>query len=578
MYIENVLVLECGVREVRQHRVAGMLRITTYKKRHKVLLTVEGRLSGESVSTLEQCWRELRATSPDEKFQVDLCGVSFIDSAGKALLKEIHAHGGKLVAEGCLNQQMVREIAGEKTSGGSKKESKGSHIIFYIALLSLLLAPGGVRAQGKSADSALPATAPNGVMRLTLDQAVALALKQNTTAQIAILTAAQSEQDRRIALSELLPQAQLGVTEEWQRLNLLAQFGGQRVFPGLPQHIGPYATFSAGTSGSGPIFDLNLFRKYQASRNAANASKADSLSTREQVILLVVSQYIGTLRSLADVQASQSRVDLAQALYDQAADLQKEGVGTGIDTLRANVELQNEKQRLLEAEATRDTSLFALSRLLNVDPRQQIELGDSLSFFETPQPDVGASIEEGLSARPEWKSLGEQMRAAENQKKAANAERLPSVHFTASWSEFGSYPSDVIPTYAYAGTVSVPLFTGGRIKAQTVKADLDIQKLQQQQADLRNSIALDVKTALINLDSARNQVRVANLGVQLSKEEVDQARDRFKAGVANNIEVIQAQDSLARANDNQIAALYRFNQARADFARAIGQMEKVYAK
>ena len=170
------------------------------------------------------------------------------------------------------------------------------------------------------------------------------------------------------------------------------------------------------------------------------------------------------------------------------------------------------------------------------------------------------------------------MRAAENQKKAANAERLPSVHFTASWSEFGSYPSDVIPTYAYAGTVSVPLFTGGRIKAQTVKADLDIQKLQQQQADLRNSIALDVKTALINLDSARNQVRVANLGVQLSKEEVDQARDRFKAGVANNIEVIQAQDSLARANDNQIAALYRFNQARADFARAIGQMEKVYAK
>ena len=95
---------------------------------------------------------------------------------------------------------------------------------------------------------------------------------------------------------------------------------------------------------------------------------------------------------------------------------------------------------------------------------------------------------------------------------------------------------------------------------------------------MRNQIALEVKTALINLDSARNEVRVANLGVQLSKEEVDQARDRFNAGVANNIEVIQAQDSLSRANDNQITALYRFNQARADYARAIGQMEKVYAK
>jgi outer membrane protein len=253
-------------------------------------------------------------------------------------------------------------------------------------------------------------------------------------------------------------------------------------------------------------------------------------------------------------------------------------VGTGIDTLRANVELQNEKQRLLEAQASRDTTLFGLSRLLNLDPRQQLELGDSLSFFDTPQPDVEASIEEGLAARPEWKSLQQQLRAAELQKKAASASRLPSLHFDGDWTQLGNDPSSVIPTYTYSGTVSMPLFTGGRIRAETVRADLDIQKLQQQQSDLRNQIALDVKTALINLDSARSQVRVANLGVQLSKEEVDQARDRFKAGVANNIEVIQAQDSLARANDNQIAALYRFNQARADLARSVGQMEKVYSK
>ena len=124
----------------------------------------------------------------------------------------------------------------------------------------------------------------------------------------------------------------------------------------------------------------------------------------------------------------------------------------------------------------------------------------------------------------------------------------------------------------------MPLFTGGRIRAEIVKADLELQKIDQQKADLRNQIALDVKTALLNLQSARNEVQVANLGVQLAKEEVDQARDRFKAGVANNIEVISAQDSLSRANDNQIAALYRFNQARADFARAVGQMEKTYAK
>jgi outer membrane protein TolC len=124
----------------------------------------------------------------------------------------------------------------------------------------------------------------------------------------------------------------------------------------------------------------------------------------------------------------------------------------------------------------------------------------------------------------------------------------------------------------------MPLFTGGRIRAEIVKADLELQKIDQQKADLRNQIALDVKTSLLNLQSARSEVQVANLGVQLAKEEVAQARDRFKAGVANNIEVISAQDSLSRANDNQIAALYRFNQARADFARAVGQMEKTYAK
>jgi outer membrane protein len=570
-----------------------MFRITTLKKRCKVLLTVEGRLAGESVSTLEQCWRELHGGSPSEKFNVDLCGVSFIDAAGKTLLKEIHRQGGRLVAQGCLNQETVKEITGEaeerSEQADTKKDPKRSHIIFYIALFSVLVCPALTPArsqpqsqsqaqpQSQHQQSSLPADAPAGVMRLTLDQAVALALKQNTTAQIAVFTAAQSQQEQKIALSELLPQAQVGVTEQWERLNLVAQFGGMRI-PGFAGHVGPYPIFSAGPSFSGQVFDLTLFRRYQASIDAAKASRADSLSTREQVILLVVSQYIGTLRSIADVEASQSRVDLAQALYNQAADLQKEGVGTGIDTLRANVELQNENQRLLEAQATRETSLFGLSRLLNLDPRQQIELGDSLSFFETPQPDVEASIEEGLSARHEWKSMQEQMRAAENQRKAASAERLPSIHFNGNWAQLGTDPSGVIPTYNYAGTLSVPLFTGGRIRAEIVRADLDIQRLRQQQADLRNQIALDVKTALINLDSARSQVRVANLGVQLSKEEVDQARDRFNAGVANNIEVIQAQDSLARANDNQIAALYRFNQARADLARSIGQMERVYAK
>jgi len=558
-----------------------MLRITTEKKRGKTFLTVEGRLAGPWVAALEQCWREFHAASPREKFHVNLCAVSFIDPAGKALLMEIHRQGGQLVAEGCLNQAIVHEIvAREKqdASPGAKQRPKRSHIIFYTALFSLVLGPTVAHAQGGNKPSTLPGNAPTEVLRLTLDQAVGLALKQNPTVQIAILQAAESAQDRNIRRADLLPQANATVSDEAQKVNLLAQFGGRTPFPGFPKSLGPYQVFSAGPSFGTPVFDLTLWRRYQAARSTVSASKASSLSTREQVILLVVSQYIGTLRAVANVQASESRVSLAQALYDQAADLQKEGVGTGIDTLRANVELQNEKQRLIEAETDRQTSLFALIRLLNLDPRQAIELGDSLSFFDTPQPEVQPSIELALADRQEWKALESQIKAAEYQKKASQDSRLPSLRFDGNFTYLGTSGNTTLPTYTYEASVNMPLFTGGRIHAEIVRADLEIKKLGQQKDDLRNQIALDVKTALLNLQSARNEVQVANLGVQLSKEEVDQARDRFKAGVANNIEVIQAQDSLARANDNQIAALYRFNQARADLARSIGQMERVYAK
>jgi len=558
-----------------------MLRITTEKKRGKIFLNVEGRLAGQWVAALEQCWRELRAASPQEKFHIDMCGVSFIDAAGKVLLREIHRQGGRLVAEGCLNQAIVHEIvAGAKQTGrdSEKERRKSSHIIFYTIFFSLVLGPTVTRAQDTNKPSALPGNAPTQVLRLTLDQAVGLALKQNPTTQIAILQAAQSEQDKNIARSDLLPQANARISDEAEKVNLLAQFGGRTPFPGFPKTLGPYQVFSAGPSFGAPVFDLTLWRRYQAARDTVNASKANSLSTREQVILLVVSQYIGTLRAVANVEASQSRVSLAQALYDQAADLQKEGVGTGIDTLRANVELQNEKQRLIEAETDRETSLFALSRLLNLDPRQAIELADSLSFFDTPQPEVEPSVELALSSRQEWKALESQIKAADYQKKASQDSRLPSLRFDGDFAYVGTSGNTALPTYTYQASANMPLFTGGRIHAEVVRADLEIKKLEQQKDDLRNQIALDVKTALLNLQSARNEVQVANLGVQLSKEEVDQARDRFKAGVANNIEVIQAQDSLSRANDNQIVALYRFNQARADFARGIGQMEKVYAK
>src|SRR5215813_6934239 len=547
-----------------------MLRVTTDKKKSKTVVSVEGRLVGQNVATLEQCWRELRSASPQEKFHVNLCGVSFIDGAGKMLLKTMYREGGQLIADGCLNQAIVREIVGEERNGARNQNSseKKTPIIFY-----LLLNASAARAQQPAGNA--PQN-PGEPMKLTLDRAVGLALKQNPTAQIAVLQAAQAVQDKNIARAGLLPQVDLQTYDAVRRSNIQAQLGIQ--IPGFPQHIGPINVFNAGPTFGMPVFDLNLWNRYRSARAGANASKENSLSTREQVILLVVSQYIGTLRAMATVEAAQSRVELAQALYDQAADLQKEGVGTGIDTLRANVELQNEKQALLVAQTDRDASLFGLSKLLNLDPRQEIELEDSLRFFDTPQPDVDPSIDQALTTRPEWKALDEQARVAAYDKKASEDLRLPTVRIDGNWAYQGTRLNNGIPVYNYQATLDVPLFTGGRTHAEIVKSALELKVINEQKADLHNQIALDVKTSLLNLKSARNQVQVANLGVELSREEVDQARDRFKAGVANNIEVIQAQDALARANDNQIAALYRFNQARADFAKSVGQMETVYAK
>src|SRR5712675_1486200 len=221
-----------------------MLRITTEKKRSKTVLSVEGRLACALVSTLEQCWKELKAAAPHERFYVNLCGVSFIDAAGKMLLKEMHRQGGQLVAEGCLNQAIVKEIIGRQKAEGRSdegKDNKKAPIIFYVMLLGLLLGASGVKAQDKNAVRA-PAQASDDGLKLTLDKAVSLALKQNTTAQIAVLQAAESVQDKNIARAGLLPQADLQTWDVVRRSNIEAQLGIS--IPGFPQHIGPINVFN----------------------------------------------------------------------------------------------------------------------------------------------------------------------------------------------------------------------------------------------------------------------------------------------------------------------------------------------
>jgi outer membrane protein len=413
-------------------------------------------------------------------------------------------------------------------------------------------------------------------LKLTLRDAIALALKQNPQVILANLGVSQSQQDRALARAAMLPQIKGQVSETLDRSNLEALIGLR--IPGFAQHSGPFRYEQVGTSFDAPVFDLTLWRRYRASQFSVDSSRAEETNTREESVLLVVSQYLGSQRAAADGAAAQSRVELAQALYDQAADLQKNGVGTGIDTLRANVQLQNEKQRLIVSRTQLETGLFGLARLLNIDPKQRLELADAVSFFDTPEVSVDQTLERAYASRPELKQLLSLERRAELEQRAASDARLPRLTVSGFWAEQGLNQSTAIPAYSYQANLEVPLFTGGRIQADRTKAELAIRQLKQQEQEVRNRIVLEVKTSLAQIASARSEVDVAKLGLDLARQEVDQARDRFQAGVANNVEVIQAQDELARASDNQIGALYRYNQARADLAHSVGQMEALYAK
>ncbi len=532
-----------------------MLKITIHDSPESQTFQVEGKLVGAWATELEQSWKTASSVHDRKARIVDLSGTSYIDEQGKKILRKLFNDGAFFRTADCMTASIVDEITGKAANPW-----RG----ILTSCLVLLFAAGAVNA------------AEPPPLKLTLREAVQMALKQNPQVQVANLNVAESQENQTIARSALLPQINFDASESLHRVNLAAAFG--KKIPQFPGHVGPFWLTQGGPSGSMPIFDLTAWRRWQASKENVNVSRAQELTVREENVQLVVSQYLGSLRAAADVNAAQSRMDLAKALFDQAADLQKNGAGTGIDTLRSNVQYQNERQRLIAAQTALKTTLYGLARLLNVDPYQPVQLGDESEFFQIAAYSADETIERAYASRPEMKTLASQIRSTQLQKQSVRDERLPRLSLNGVWNMQGVSPTTAIPVYTYQASVDVPLFTGGRIKAQTAAADIEVKKLAQQETELKNRIALEVRTAVAQLESAKTEVDVANLSVQLAQEEVTQARDRFQAGVANNIEVITAQDELSRANDSQIAALYRYNQARADLAHATGQMESLYAK
>jgi outer membrane protein len=249
-----------------------------------------------------------------------------------------------------------------------------------------------------------------------------------------------------------------------------------------------------------------------------------------------------------------------------------------IDMVRANVELQNEKQNLIDAEVQTKTTRYVLAELLDLPRDQELEVTDHLDFYDLPALEREALLDQAMKQRPEVRSLNSTKRVARLTTDANREQRLPQLGFSGYWYYQGRHFNDGIPAYTYQLSLDMPLFTGGRIRAEEARAKLEEDRIEQTRRALVARITREVKTAFDELTAARAAVDVANLGLKLAQDEVAQAQRRFAAGVTTNVEVITAQDALARASDSQIDALYRFNVSRADLARAVGEIESMYSK
>jgi outer membrane protein len=449
---------------------------------------------------------------------------------------------------------------------------RAAALLFVFLQASL---PVTSRAQQMPAPQASVQQPPTGsptAVHLTLKQAVQLALKQNPQRIIAQILVLESDRNSQIARSALLPQAAISALGAHDQYNL------QTVEQSPRKAAGPYSFIQAGPTFSQSILNLPLIRGYQIAQEGTRRARADELTTREIVVTSVVDQYLLILRALATRDAANARVALAQRLYDQASELQKTGIGLNIDTVRANVELQNERQNLIDAETQTHTSKYGLAELLDLPRDQDVDVTDRLDFYDLPALEKEALLNQALTSRPEIRSLNSQQRIAKLSTDSARDERLPQLDFTGFWYYEGSHFDNGIPAYNYSVSLDFPIFTGGRIHAEVARAKLEEQHVVEIRRQLEAQIVDQVKSALDELNAARTSVDVATLGYKLAQDEVAQAQRRFAAGVTTNIEVITAQDALARASDNQIGALFQFNVSRAALARATGEIEAMYSK
>ena len=438
-------------------------------------------------------------------------------------------------------------------------------------------APSARRPAGPAPGSPFLGGVPSGTLSssplsLTVAEVIARALQHNLGVLNAEHDAGHADGARAVALSQLLPNIGGRVTETRQELNLAA-FGFPRA-AGAPAVVGPFNVFDARVYVSQSLVDLRAINEVRKERHLEAAAQQGYKSARDLVVLVASNAYLQAIAAGARVESAQAQLRTAQAIASQAQDLKSAGLVAGIDVLRAEVQVSTERQRATAATNELEKARLQIAQIIGLPIGQAFTLADQIPSLPAPAVSLDEAVDRAYKTRPDYLAALERVRAAEADRKAALGESLPSVRVTADYGAIGPTARSAEGTFAVMGAVNVPIFQGGRARGHLLEANADLRTRRAEAENMKASIYYEVRAAQLDVASATEQMDAATRGRELAAQQLVQARDRFTAGVANNLEIVQAQEAVALANEHYIAAQYGLDVAKAVFAHSLGTAEE----
>jgi len=421
-----------------------------------------------------------------------------------------------------------------------------------------------------------PAAAQQVVpQRLTLKQAIELALKKNLSVRVAGTEVEELEGTRERRFAALLPHASGDLLANRQNVNLAALgFSGIPSIP-IPTVIPAFSHFDSRFFANQTLIDRQAYHSLKASEKAEQASKLSYQDTRDLVVRETAGLYLDAQAGAAEVEAAESRVSTSGTLEKLARDQHDQGLATAVDVVRAQVQLARDRQNLLVARDTFQTSLLALARFLGLSPGTPLELAESLRFHRVSAPGIDQALHTALESRADYRALLSQRESLIQQQKASRARYWPKLSINGDYGALGTVHA-MAGIGEIQGTLSITFLDLDRSGEQK-ELESRVRRLSQQIEDLSRGIEQDLRKALLDLDSAESQVSVTEEALHLGERELALAQDRFRNGVTDNIEVVTAQDTLASAQDDRIVALARHADAGMALARALGATETIYS-